>query len=34
MRAFLRGEVPTKPFDYVQYNRDATEEFYRAIGAV
>jgi CDP-glycerol glycerophosphotransferase len=33
MRAFLRGEVPAKPFDYVQYNRDATDEFYRAIGA-
>jgi hypothetical protein len=33
MRAFLRGDVPAKPFDYVSYNRDATEEFYRAIGA-
>jgi len=33
MRAFLRGEVPSPPFDYVAYNRDATQEFYRAIGA-
>ena len=33
MRAFLRGEVPAKPFDYVAYNREATEEFYRAVGA-
>ena len=32
MSAFLRGEVPTLPFDYVAYNRDATQEFYRAIG--
>jgi CDP-glycerol glycerophosphotransferase (TagB/SpsB family)/glycosyltransferase involved in cell wall biosynthesis len=33
MRAFLRGEVPNPPFDHVAYNRLATEEFYRAIGA-
>jgi glycosyltransferase involved in cell wall biosynthesis len=33
MRKFLHGEVPTQPFDYVAYNRQATEEFYRAIGA-
>lgn len=33
MRAFLRGEVPAKPFDYFAYNVDATTEFYRAIGA-
>jgi glycosyltransferase involved in cell wall biosynthesis len=33
MRAFLHGKVPAKPFDYVAYNHDATEEFYRAIGA-
>jgi CDP-glycerol glycerophosphotransferase len=33
MRAFLRGEVTTRPFDAAVYNREATEEFYRAIGA-
>jgi CDP-glycerol glycerophosphotransferase len=33
MRAFLRGEVQAKAFDYTAYNREATEEFYRAIGA-
>lgn len=33
MRAFLRGEVPTRVFDYVTYNQEATDEFYRAIGA-
>lgn len=33
MRAFLRGEVSTQPFDYVAYNSQATDEFYRAIGA-
>ncbi len=33
MRAFLRGEVQARPFDYVAYNREATDEFYRAIGA-
>ena len=33
MRAFLRGDVQARPFDYVGYNREATEEFYRAIGA-
>ena len=33
MRAFLRGEVPTSPFDDAAYNREATHEFYRAIGA-
>jgi CDP-glycerol glycerophosphotransferase (TagB/SpsB family)/glycosyltransferase involved in cell wall biosynthesis len=33
MRKFLQGEVPTKAFDYVAYNHDATQEFYRAIGA-
>jgi CDP-glycerol glycerophosphotransferase (TagB/SpsB family)/glycosyltransferase involved in cell wall biosynthesis len=34
MRSFLRGGVAAKPFDYAAYNRDATEEFYHAIGAV
>jgi glycosyltransferase involved in cell wall biosynthesis len=33
MRAFLRGEVPTLPFDDAAYNREATQEFYRAISA-
>jgi CDP-glycerol glycerophosphotransferase len=33
MRAFLRGQVTAKPFDYAAYNRDATDEFYRAVGA-
>jgi CDP-glycerol glycerophosphotransferase len=33
MREFLRGKVVAKPFDYVGYNREATEEFYHAIGA-
>jgi CDP-glycerol glycerophosphotransferase len=33
MLAYLRGDVPNVPFDYVEYNRQATEEFYRAIGA-
>lgn len=33
MVAFLDGTVPTKPFDAEAYNRDAMEEFYRAIGA-
>jgi CDP-glycerol glycerophosphotransferase (TagB/SpsB family)/glycosyltransferase involved in cell wall biosynthesis len=33
MRSFLRGEIPVEPFDHVAYNRAATEEFYRAIGA-
>jgi CDP-glycerol glycerophosphotransferase len=33
MRSFLRGEVPTRPFDYIGYNHAATGEFYRAIGA-
>ena len=33
MRAFLRGQVTAKPFDYAAYNRNATDEFYRAIGA-
>lgn len=34
MRAFLRGEVLAAPFDYREYNRETTAEFYRAIGAV
>jgi CDP-glycerol glycerophosphotransferase (TagB/SpsB family)/glycosyltransferase involved in cell wall biosynthesis len=34
MRAFLRGELKPREFDYVAYNREAVEEFYRAIGAV
>jgi CDP-glycerol glycerophosphotransferase len=33
MIAFLKGDVKFEPFDYVAYNRDATNEFYRAIGA-
>lgn len=33
MRAFLRGAVPSRPFDSVRYNEEATEEFYRAIEA-
>ncbi len=33
MIAFLTGDVDFKPFDYVAYNRDATDDFYRAIGA-
>jgi CDP-glycerol glycerophosphotransferase (TagB/SpsB family)/glycosyltransferase involved in cell wall biosynthesis len=33
MLAFLRGNIPSHPFDYAGYNRDATQEFYRAIGA-
>jgi CDP-glycerol glycerophosphotransferase (TagB/SpsB family) len=33
MRAFLRGEVKPREFDYVRYNREAVEEFYGAIGA-
>ena len=33
MREFLRGEVSAVPFDYLAYNRQATNEFYRAIGA-
>jgi CDP-glycerol glycerophosphotransferase len=33
MSAFLRGEVPAKPFDHEAYNRAAVDEFYRAIGA-
>jgi CDP-glycerol glycerophosphotransferase len=33
MRAFLRGDVPAPPFDYVRYNREAVEQFYEAIGA-
>ncbi|WP_375504811.1 CDP-glycerol glycerophosphotransferase family protein [uncultured Jatrophihabitans sp.] len=32
LRAFLRGEVSSLPFDGEAYNRDATLEFYRAIG--
>lgn len=32
MSAVLRGEVRFAPFDYVNYNRAATAEFYRAIG--
>jgi CDP-glycerol glycerophosphotransferase (TagB/SpsB family)/glycosyltransferase involved in cell wall biosynthesis len=33
MRAYLAGEVGALPFDYVTYNREAVEQFYRAIGA-
>ena len=33
LRAFLRGEVASLPFDAAAYNRTATDEFYRAIGA-
>jgi glycosyltransferase involved in cell wall biosynthesis len=33
MRAFLRGQVPAKAFDYAEYNRAATREFYTAVGA-
>ena len=33
MRAFLRGEVVSRPFDCVAYNAEATNEVYRAIGA-
>ncbi len=33
MIAFLQGKVPTVAFDAEQYNRDAINEFYRAIGA-
>jgi glycosyltransferase involved in cell wall biosynthesis len=33
MREFLRGNVPAKPFDAAAYNREAMDEFYRAIGA-
>jgi glycosyltransferase involved in cell wall biosynthesis len=33
MRAHLRGEVPTAPFDGAVYNQHAMDEFYRAIGA-
>ena len=32
LRAFLRGEVTSLPFDADAYNREATQEFYRAIG--
>jgi CDP-glycerol glycerophosphotransferase len=34
MRAFLEGRVPAPPFDYVAYNQNAVEQFYRAIGAI
>ena len=33
MREFLRGAVTPRPFDAAAYNRDAMDEFYRAIGA-
>jgi CDP-glycerol glycerophosphotransferase len=33
LAAFLRGEVPAPPFDAGTYDREATEEVYRAIGA-
>ncbi len=33
MRELLRGAVPSPAFDYAQYNRDAVEQFYLAIGA-
>jgi CDP-glycerol glycerophosphotransferase len=33
MEAYLRGDVPVRAFDYVEYNRDAMEQFYAAIGA-
>jgi glycosyltransferase involved in cell wall biosynthesis len=32
MRAYLAGEVGTEPFDPVEYNREAMDQFYRAIG--
>ncbi len=32
MAAALRGEVPNPPFDADAYNREAVQEFYRAIG--
>ncbi len=32
MAAAVRGEVPNPPFDVEAYNREAMEEFYRAIG--
>ncbi len=32
MAAFLRGEVPVGRFDHIAYNREAVEDFYRAIG--
>ena len=32
MRAFLAGKVPGREFDYLEYNRAATAEFYRATG--
>jgi glycosyltransferase involved in cell wall biosynthesis len=34
MREFLRGGVAGRPFDAAAYNREAMDEFYRAIGAV
>jgi glycosyltransferase involved in cell wall biosynthesis len=34
MRAFLRGEVPSRPFDAAAYNREAVDEFLEAIGAL
>jgi glycosyltransferase involved in cell wall biosynthesis len=33
MAVFLRGGVTSQPFDAAGYNRDAMDEFYRAIGA-
>jgi CDP-glycerol glycerophosphotransferase (TagB/SpsB family)/glycosyltransferase involved in cell wall biosynthesis len=33
MRAFLRGEVPSREFDSAAYNAEAMQEFYRAVGA-
>lgn len=33
MRAFLRGEVSSQPFDHASYTRLAMAEFYRAIGS-
>ncbi|MHB1173006.1 MAG: CDP-glycerol glycerophosphotransferase family protein [Lacisediminihabitans sp.] len=33
LRAYLRGAVPASGFDDVAYNREAIEQFYRAIGA-
>jgi hypothetical protein len=33
MQEFLAGTVPVPVFDEVSYNDEATEQFYRAIGA-
>ena len=33
LRAFLDGQVPSRPFDADAYNARAMQQFYRAIGA-